>query len=76
MNRVSNERVAQLNRELNIAKARNASLSETRKIEDEILAERTKAHNKSVGFLRSRIKRFGGKPGKVEAIKRYVIAVE
>ena len=50
MNRVSNERVAQLNRELNIAKARNASLSETRKIEDEILAERTKAHNKSVDF--------------------------
>ena len=50
MNRVSNERVAQLNRELNIAKARNASFSETRKIEDEILAERTKAHNKSVGF--------------------------
>lgn len=50
MNRVSNERVSQLNRELNIAKARNASLSETRKIEDEILAERTKAHNKSVGF--------------------------
>lgn len=50
MNRISNERVAQLNRELNIAKARNASLSETRKIEDEILAERTKAHNKSVVF--------------------------
>ena len=50
MNRVSNERVAQLNRELNIAKARNASLSVVRKIEDEILAERTKAHNKSVGF--------------------------
>ena len=50
MNRVSNERVAQLNRELNVAKARNASLSETRKIEDEILAERIKAHNKSVGF--------------------------
>lgn len=50
INRVSNERVAQLNRKLNIAKARNASLSETRKIEDEILAERTKAHNKSVGF--------------------------
>ena len=50
MNRVSNERVAQLNRELSIAKARNAGLAETRKIEDEILAERTKAHNKSVGF--------------------------
>lgn len=50
MNRVSNERVAQLNRELNVAKARNASLSETRKIEAEILEERTKAHNKSVGF--------------------------
>ena len=50
MNRVSNERVAQLNRELSIAKARNAGLAETRKIEDEILAERTKAHYKSVGF--------------------------
>lgn len=50
MSRVSNERVAQLNQELNVAKARNASLSETRKIEDEILEERTKAHNKSVGF--------------------------
>lgn len=50
MNRVSNERVAQLNRELSIAKARNAGLAETRKIEDKILAERTKAHNKSVGF--------------------------
>lgn len=55
MNRVSNERVAQLNRELNIAKARNASLTETRKIEDEILAERTKAHNKSVGFYAQEI---------------------
>ncbi len=55
MNRVSNERVAQLNRDLNIAKARNASLSETRKIEDDILAERTKAHNKSVGFYSQEI---------------------
>lgn len=50
MNRVSNERVAQLNRELSIAKAENAGLAETRKIEDEILKERTKAHYKSVGF--------------------------
>lgn len=55
MNRVSNERVAQLNRELSIAKARNAGLTETRKIEDEILAERTKAHNKSVGFYAQEI---------------------
>lgn len=55
MNRASNERVAQLNRDLNIAKARNASLSETRKIEDDILAERTKAHNKSVGFYSQEI---------------------
>lgn len=50
MNRVSNERVAQLNRDLSIAKARNAGLAETRKIEDEILKERTNAHYKSVGF--------------------------
>lgn len=49
MNRVSNERVAQLNRELNLAEARNAGLEETRRIEDEILIEREKAHNRSVG---------------------------
>lgn len=50
MNRSSNERVAQLQRELNVAQSRNASLNETRKIEDEILAERIKSHNNSVGF--------------------------
>lgn len=49
MNRVSNERVAQLNRELNLAKARNAGLEETRRIEDEILIEREKAHSRSIG---------------------------
>lgn len=50
MNRVSDERVAQLNRELNLAKARNAGLEETRKIEDEILIERENAHSRNVGL--------------------------
>ncbi|MFR2069288.1 MAG: hypothetical protein ACLS4S_03490 [Bacteroides nordii] len=50
MNRVGNERIAQLERELEIAKAQNAGLSVTRKIEDEIYSQRLRNHNKSVGF--------------------------
>lgn len=50
MNRVGNERIAQLERELEVAKAQNAGLSVTRKIEDEIYSQRLKNHNKSVGF--------------------------
>lgn len=49
-NRASNERVAQLERELKVAQARKASLTETRKIENEITQERINAHNKTVGF--------------------------
>jgi hypothetical protein len=48
--RISDERVVMLTQELNIAKSRNASLEETRKIEDEIFQERASAHSKSVGF--------------------------
>lgn len=73
MNRVSNERVAQLNRELNIAKARNASLSETRKIEDEILAERTRAHNKSVGFYGQELDDLEANRAKLKQLKDMLV---
>lgn len=75
MNRVSNERIAQLNRELNVAKARNASLSETRKIEDEILAERTRAHNKSVGFYGEEIDNLEANRAKLKQLQEMLVQV-
>lgn len=42
VNREGNERIAQLERELKVAKARNAGFNETRKIEEKIHAERVK----------------------------------
>lgn len=75
MNRVSNERVAQLTRELNIAKARNASLTETRKIEDEILAERTKAHNKSVGFYGQELDDLEANRAKLQQLNEMLLEV-
>ena len=75
MNRVSNERVMQLERELNIAKARNASLGETRKIEDEILAERTKAHNKSVGFYAQELNDLEANRAKLQQLNEMLLRV-
>lgn len=75
MNRISNERIAQLNRELNVAKARNASLSETRKIEDEILAERTRAHNKSVGFYGEEIDNLEANRAKLKQLQEMLVQV-
>ena len=75
MNRVSNERIAQLNRELNVAKARNASLSETRKIEDEILAERTRAHNKSIGFYGEEIDNLEANRAKLKQLQEMLVQV-
>lgn len=69
MNRVSSERVAMLERELSIAKARNASLSETRKLEDDILAERVRAHNKSVGFYAQELNDLEANRKKLEELR-------
>ena len=48
INREGNERITQLERELKLAKARNASLSDTRRIEDEIYSQRLKNHNNNL----------------------------
>lgn len=45
INREGNERIAQLERELKVAKARNAGFNETREIEEKIHAERVKNNN-------------------------------
>jgi hypothetical protein len=48
INREGNERIAQLERELKVAKAQNAGLSGTRKIEDEIYSQRLRNHNNNL----------------------------
>lgn len=53
--RAYNERVAQLQRELELSKARNESLAEQRRLEDEIYQQKLKAHNQSVGFYSKEI---------------------
>lgn len=73
MNRVSNERIAQLNRELGIARARNAGLSETRKIEDEILRERRRAHSQSVGFYAQELNDLEANRLKLEDLNRTLL---
>ncbi len=45
INREGNERIAQLERELKVAKARNAGFNETQEIEEKIHAERVKNNN-------------------------------
>lgn len=53
--RIHNERVEQLNRELEIAKARNASTSEIQVIEDKIYNERAKAHKVQMQYMSDEI---------------------
>ena len=48
--RANKETIQSLENELAVAKARNASLEETRALEDKIYMERVKAHGKQMGF--------------------------
>lgn len=48
--RANNDTIQALENELEVAKARKASLSETRAIEDKIYNERVKSHGKLMGF--------------------------
>lgn len=52
---VSNERVRALENELKIAQARNAGITEIRKIEDKLAAERRRANAEQRGFYASEI---------------------
>lgn len=53
---LSNERISVLQRELKIAQARNASLNDIRKIEDDILQERRSSNAEQRGFYAQEIK--------------------
>jgi hypothetical protein len=76
MNRVSNERIAQLQRELDIAKSRNASLAETRKIENEILTERIKAYNQNVGFYAKELEDLEANREKLQQLRDMLVSLQ
>lgn len=74
--RVSRERITQLERELNVAKARNASLGETRKIENEIFAERVKIHNTNKGFWGAELDALDENRNKISQLRDILIQLQ
>ena len=76
MNRTIYERITRLEQELSIAKARNAGLIEIRKIEDEILLLRTKAHNKSVGYYSDELRNLELNRYKLEQFRDLLINLQ
>jgi len=70
---VSNERVKAIERELQIAQARNASTAEIRKIEDRLATERRRAHNEQVGFYGQEIKDLDTNKAKLEQYRKSLI---
>lgn len=55
MTRINEDNIKNYERELSIAKARNASLQETRALEDKIYRERIIIHNKQKGFYKTEV---------------------
>lgn len=55
MTRINKDNIKDYERELSIAKARNASLQETRALEDKIYRERIIIHNKQKGFYKTEV---------------------
>lgn len=73
MKTVSNERIAALQRELTVAKARNASNEETQKIEDEIFRERVKQHGQQAGFYAQEISDLDANKAKVDELRKVLL---
>jgi len=67
--RGNDERIRQLQNELEVAKARKASLSETRKLEDQIYQERVKAHDKTAKTFKTTIANEEVNRAKLEQLK-------
>lgn len=67
--RTNDERVAQLQRDLEIAKARNASTAEQQKIEDEIYNAKVAAHDKQMKIYASEIAKEDEYRGKLETLQ-------
>jgi len=76
MTRLNNERAKTLQNDLDIAKARNASNEETRKIEDEIYNERVKAHNKLMGYYSDEIANVESNRAKVAELEKTLLRLQ
>ena len=74
--RANNERIQALQNELYVAKARNASLSETRKLEDEIYNERVKAHDRQMDIYKEQVAGLDANRAKVEQLQKTLLELQ
>lgn len=74
--RANNERIQTLQNELDVAKARNASISETRALEDEIYNERVKAHDKQMAIYAEQVAGLDANRAKVEQLQKTLLALQ
>ena len=74
--RANNERIQALQNELDVAKARNASISETRKLEDEIYNERVKAHDKQMKIYGEQVAGLEGNRAKLEQLQKTLLRLQ
>lgn len=74
--RANNERIQTLQNELDVAKARNASISETRKLEDEIYNERVKAHDKQMEIYGEQVAGLEANRAKVEQLQKTLLELQ
>lgn len=74
--RANNERIQTLQNELDVAKARNASLSETRALEDEIYNERVKAHDKQMEIYGEQVAGLEANRAKVEQLQKTLLELQ
>lgn len=68
--RANNERVQELSNEIEIAKARKASLEETRRLEDEIYKERVAAHDKQMSIYSQQVAGLDANRAKLEELRK------
>ena len=74
--RSNNERIQALQNELDVAKARNASLGETRKLEDEIYNERVKAHDKQMEIYSEQVSGLEANRAKLEQLQKTLFELQ
>ena len=74
--RANNERIQTLQNELDVAKARNASISETRALEDEIYNERVKAHDKQMKIYGEQVAGLEANRAKVEQLQKTLLELQ
>lgn len=74
--RANNERIQTLQNELDMAKARNASISETRALEDEIYNERVKAHDKQMEIYGEQVAGLEANRAKVEQLQKTLLELQ